>query len=186
VQLRQADLQHDLKRIRLARAAANAADRAELRVLENEAVSAARRREVLQRQMEEMILRAPHDGVIRDLNPDLRAGQWISVKTPLLRVLVPAEIEIRGYAEEPDLRRLQMGARGRFLPDDISRPSIAVTLAEIGSTAVESLDLPILASTHDGPVQVVPERSERALKPLLSLYAVTLHPEGASAPRRAR
>ena len=96
----------------------------------------------------------------------------------------PAEIEIRGYAEEPDLRRLRTGAQGRFLPDDVTRPSVPVILTEIGATAVETLDLPILATLHEGPVQVVPERSERALKPLLSLYAVILHPEGAHAPEQ--
>jgi putative peptide zinc metalloprotease protein len=183
-QLRHAELQLDLKRIRLARAASNAAERAELRVLENEVTSAARRLDVLRRQEEDLILRSPHDGVIRDLNPDLLVGQWISPKAPLFRVLNPAEIEIRGYAEEPDLRRLRTGAQGRFLPDDVTRPSVPVILTEIGATAVETLDLPTLASLHEGPVQVVPERSERALKPLLSLYAVTLHPEGAHAPEQ--
>ena len=183
-QLRQAELQLDVKRIRLARAASNAVERGELRVLENEVSSASRRLEVLRRQQEDLILRSPHDGVIRDLNPDLQVGQWMSPKVPLFRVLNPAEIEIRGYAEEPDLRRLRTGAQGRFLPDDVTRPSVPVILTEIGATAVETLDLPILASLHEGPVQVVPERSERALKPLLSLYAVTLHPEGAHAPEQ--
>ena len=183
-QLRQAELQLDLKRIRLARAASNAVERAELRVLENEVSSGARRLEVLHRQAEELVLRAPHDGIIRDLNPDLRAGQWISPKAPLFRVLAPTEIEIRGYAEEPDLRRLRVGAQGRFLPDDVTRPSMPVKLAEIGATALETLDLPILASVNEGPVQVVPDRSERALKPLLSLYAVTLHPDGEHAPEQ--
>jgi putative peptide zinc metalloprotease protein len=136
----------------------------------------------LRRQQEDLILRSPHDGVIRDLNPDLQVGQWMSPKVPLFRVLAPGEIEISGYAEEPDLRRLRTGAQGRFLPDDVTRPSMPVILAQIGATAVETLDLPILASVNEGPVQTVADRADRALKPLLSLYAVVLHPESPQAP----
>lgn len=180
-QVRQAELQLTLKRIRLARAASNAIERAELRVLENEVVAAERRLEGLRAQESELIVRAPHDGVVRDLSPDLRAGQWIGLKAPLFRVLTPGSVEFRGYAEEPDLRRMRAGAHGVFLPDDVTRPSVPVILAEIGATAVEALDLPILASVNDGPVQVVPERTERSLKPLLSLYGITLHPQVAFA-----
>ena len=183
-QLRQAELQLALKKIRLARAAANAVERAELRVLENEVASAARRLDVLRRQEADLILRAPHHGIIRDLGPDLRPGQWVSDKAPLFRVLAPDEIEIRGYAEEPDLRRLRAGALGRFLPEDVTRASVPVVLSSIGATAVETLDLPILASVNEGPVQAVADRSDRALKPLLSLYSVALRPEGPYAPEQ--
>ncbi len=173
-QIRQAELQWEAKRFRLLRASSNAADRSELRVFENEAASAARRVEVLRAQAAELILRAPHDGLIRNLSPDWREGQWVSLKMALCHVVQPERIEIRGYAEEPDLRRLQRGARGRFLPDDVTRPSLSVELTAIGPTAVEVLDLPILAAPNDGPVQVVPDRPERGFKPLASLYSLTL------------
>ena len=175
-QIRQAELQWEAKRYRLARAAANAVDRAELRVLENETNSAARRLAVLRTYEAELILRAPYDGFVRDLSPDWREGQWVGLKTALCHVLRPERVEIRGYAEEPDLRRLEIGARGRFLPDDVTRNSIDVALAAVGPTAVEALDLPMLASTYEGPVQVIPDRSEKGLKPMLSLYSVTLTP----------
>ena len=179
-----AELQLSLKKIRLARAAANAVERGEVRVLENEVVAAQRRLDGLQLQESELILRAPHDGIIRELNPDLRVGQWVGVKTALFRVLAPAELEIKGYAEEPDLRRLRLGAEGVFMPDDTSRPSVPVILKDIGPTAVETLDVSILASVHDGPVQVVQDRSERGLKPLLSVYGVTLEPQKPFAPEQ--
>ena len=47
-------------------------------------------------------------------------------------------------------------------------------MTAIGPTAVEVLDLPILAAPNDGPVQVVPDRPERGFKPLASLYSLTL------------
>ena len=127
--------------------------------------------------MDDLILRAPQSGVVRDLDPMLQVGQWVSSKTLLLRVLAPAQIEIRGYAEEPDLRRIVLGAQGRFLPDDLTRQSFGVVLSGIGTAAVETLDLLSLASTFEGPVQVVQERADRPPKPLLSLYAVTLEPK---------
>lgn len=184
-QLLQSELQAELKRIRLARAAANAADRGELRVLENELNSALRKLAVLRAQESELVLRAPHDGFVRDLDPDLKAGQWIGLRTQICRVLSPADVELRGYAEEGDLKRLALGARGRFLPDDVSRRSFGVELVAIAPAAVEMLDLPILASIHDGPVQVVPERSDKALKPLASLFPVVLVPQAAVAEGQA-
>jgi hypothetical protein len=42
----------------------------------------------------------------------------------------------------------------------------------------------MLASTHEGPVQVVPDRPEKGLKPLASLYSVTLEPRGTYAPEQ--
>jgi putative peptide zinc metalloprotease protein len=183
-QMRQAELQWEAKRYRLSRAAANAVDRVELRVLENETNSAARRLAVLREQEADLVLRAPHDGFVRDLSPDWREGQWVGHKMALCHVLKPDRVEIRGYAEEPDLRRLQIGAQGRFLPDDVTRDAVRVALTAIGPTAVEVLDLPMLASTHEGPVQVVPDRPEKGLKPLASLYSVTLEPRGTYAPEQ--
>ena len=183
-QIRQAELQWEAKRYRLARAAANAAERAELRVLENETHSAARRVAVLRSQEAELTLRAPHDGIVRDLAADLREGQWVGLKMALCHVLKPERVEIRGVAEEPDLRRLQIGAQGRFLPDDITRASVRVELTAIGPTAVEALDLPMLASTYEGPVQIVPDRPEKGLKPMASLYSVRLEPRGDYVPEK--
>lgn len=179
------DLDTELRRIRrragllmlrLARAPADGGDRAELRVIESR-LAAERAAEVaLARQLSELVVAAPFAGVLRDMDPALRHGDWVSPRSILGRVVTPDEVELQGYVEEADIRRIAPGARGSFLPEEPLMGSIPVTLASIARTAAEDIVVAPLAAVHEGSIPVVEDQRHR-LVPGVAVYAVTMTPD---------
>jgi MFS family permease len=68
-----------------------------------------------------------------------------------------------------------IGASGVFVPDDPALPTAEVQLSEIGEFGVASIDIPYLASTNGGPIEIDPEETE-TLKPADARFAVTADP----------
>jgi putative peptide zinc metalloprotease protein len=121
-------------------------------------------------------LRAPHDGQVRDLPADLKAGRWLSTQQPLLRV-VEQQVRLRGYLAEESLWRVEPGSNGHFIASaDPLRPALAVTLSEVDTTGAAYLDQAALASDHGGPIAVRRDEQQRA-QPLQAQYGVRLTPQ---------
>ena len=127
-------------------------------------------------RIERLTLRAPFGGVIADLPSELRPGQWIKADQPLGTLIGPGAAELRGYVGAQDVARIAQGAHGRFLPDDPSRPSLGVEVAELARVNAAALDVPMLASTQGGPIAVQPVGRSGALVPTSAIYRVTLRP----------
>jgi putative peptide zinc metalloprotease protein len=176
-ELRRVRRRAELLELRLARTPADGADRAELQVIQSK-LSAERAAELaLARQLSELVVNAPFDGVVEDIDPALRHGDWVNTRTLLGRVISPGEAELRGYVEESDMRRISPGARGRFIPEEARLEAIPVTLASMGRTAAEELAVQALASVHEGSIPVA-EDTRRRLVPGIAIYPVTMVPEG--------
>ena len=175
---------------RVARSAADREDRARLLELQ-QAVSAeqaglagiARRRSLLD-------VAAPFAGRIYELAPGLTAGRWVDTREPLLRVVDDAAgVDLRGWVDANAAWRLKPGAEGRFVPDDVGRPSLAVRVTEVASIAGERLDSEYLSADHGGPIAVAPNPTQGAAPvPLAAHYPVRLQPlqAGASAHQLVR
>ena len=127
-------------------------------------------------RIERLTLRAPCAGVIADLPPELRPGQWIKADQPLGTVVGAGAAELRGYVGAQDVARIASGAHGRFLPDDPSRPSLDVVVAELAHVNAAALDVPMLASTQGGLIAVQPVGKSGALVPTSAVYRVSLSP----------
>jgi putative peptide zinc metalloprotease protein len=184
--LRREELKRDRVALRLDRIPANRADRSEVAVLQNELTATQRSIEGLTAQLADLVIRAPFDGRIRDLDPVLAPGLWLSQKAPLARLVGEGGWELRGYVAEADLRRLAPGAQGRFVPDDLLQPSLPARVEAISPTSVETIDILPLASTYEGPVAVAPE-SNRTLHPLAASYLAVLSlPPGTALGREVR
>lgn len=166
------------------RAAADAGDRSEWAVLGRQLEAEQGRAAALEAQRADLVLRAPVAGVLREVDPGLVAGAWVGVRTPIGRIVGPARTEIRGYVAEADLRRLSPGAVGRFVPEDPMLPPVPVTLAGVGPTAAEEIELLPLAAVYEGPVKVV--QDGRRLKAGEAVYPVTFTAGDAAPPSLVR
>lgn len=166
------------------RAAADAGDRSEWAVIGRQLDAERQKAASLEAQRRDLVLRAPVAGVVRELDPGFAPGVWVGVRTPVARIVGPARAEIRGYVAEADLRRIAPGATGRFVPEDPMLAPVPVTLASVGPTAVEEIELAPLASTHEGPVRTV--QDGRRLKAGEAVYAATLEADGAAPPALVR
>lgn len=157
----------------LARGASDARDLANRPILERELATVRAASQGVERRAERLILRAPVDGIVADLMPDIHAGRWLGGAEPLARVITPGRFDVQAYVDEGDVLRVAPAAEATFIPDDPVQPSRAAKAVERGGAALQFLDQPMLASTHGGPL-AVNEDSSRRLRPRAALYRVRL------------
>ncbi len=162
-QLHSPRLDHDIKlaeirlrliKARLDRIAGDAKDRGLRLVLEGERHAIEEKLRGLQAERQELTIRAPIAGTVRDINRLLAPGQWVPVELQLASILPDDTLELRGLLAESDLRRVSPHLQGRFIPDDPARPSFEVKLIHIADTASDKIRLEELTSAHGGPIAV--------------------------------
>ncbi|WP_083745630.1 HlyD family efflux transporter periplasmic adaptor subunit [Variovorax sp. KK3] len=172
-----------LLQARLARAVADKIDRAQTQELLRGAVAEQEKRTGLARRRALLEVKAPFDGTAADVDADLHAGQWITGKQLLTRIVDTRGVEdLRGYVEGQDAWRVRAGAEGRFVPDDPRLPSLKVALADLSAVAAEEIELAYLQSVNGGPIAVnvtdkgkaVPDQSQYPLR----LQPVAAQPDG--------
>lgn len=195
-QLASPDLEDELLRVRaerklvsarLARLAADARDRSLRVVLETRNGYLKEEQAGLLRQKAALMIAAPHDGTISNLDRRLMAGMWLNPHHRLA-VLLPANgsrdsgyvpaprLEVRGLVSEADFNRIGEGAAGRFMPDDPQLSPFPVILQESQPVSAVRLDEPVLAETQGGLVPVHAESGENELKPRGAWFPVRLFP----------
>lgn len=162
--------------LQLRRQAGRSETVADVGVLEQQLAEALAEYRGLDAQRARLQLSAPHAGVVRDLLRDLRPGRWLMPQTPLARV-VNEQVRLRGYLQEQELWRVDVGAEGRFVADDPLRPALPVRLVEVSATGAPHLDIEALASDHAGPIAVRRDEQRRA-QPVQAQYAVRLESQG--------
>lgn len=168
----------EILQLQLKRQAGRSETAADSAILEQNLATAVAEYRGLAAQRQRLQLRAPHDGVVRDMPTDLVSGLWLSPQQPLLRV-VAQQVRLRGYLAEESLWRVEPGSSGHFIASaDPLRPALAVTLSEVDTTGAAYLDQAALASDHGGPIAVRRDEQQRA-QPLQAQYGVHMAPQQA-------
>jgi putative peptide zinc metalloprotease protein len=111
--------------------------------------------------------RAPFAGTLRDLDPDLRPGQWLAPRERialLVREGTPWVVDT--WLDEDAVRRVAAGDRAAFVTDGASGPVLALKVQAIDRDASRTLPLAELSAAAGGHVltrdqngQPVPERA---------------------------
>lgn len=127
----------------------------------------------LERRQDRLVLKAPAAGQVVDVAPNLHPGRWLNGAETLARVVTPGRYDVQAYVAADDIWRLKPDARARFVPNDAGQASRAARLVEASSSAVATLDQPLLASTNGGTI-AVSQDAEHRLKPRAALYRVRL------------
>ncbi len=159
--------------MRLARRGADDADRERSLTLERELQAERSRRAGLEREAAELVLRAPHDGIVVELNRELHPGRAVSRSEHMATIAGEGGLIVRGYVAGEDLARVSADGRGLFAPDDATRPRLPVALADVATSASRSIEIAELASVHGGPVAVRPQMEtggQRRLAPIAATY----------------
>ncbi|WP_313604065.1 biotin/lipoyl-binding protein [Rhizobium sp.] len=173
-ELRIANVEIELARSRLARVGANADDLAQRSIIESELGSSLARKTGLEERKASLIVRAPFDGMITEINPEILVGQWVGRNEQIAFLSAGNGSVARGYVAGNDSSRLSVNAAGWFIPDDLSQPRLPVTLAAIAEAGAREIDLPQLSSQHHGAiaVHVATEDKRQRLVPVSAQYAV--------------
>ncbi|WP_405077768.1 HlyD family efflux transporter periplasmic adaptor subunit [Pectobacterium versatile] len=130
--------------------------------------------QVLQRQSEQLTVRAPIDGVVADMATPLETGEWLGQGEWLAVVTKPTGGLVEAFVSEKDWQRLRTGAKGTFYLQDVNRSSLPLTIVEIASTATRDLNAaPELASIYGGDIATLSD-AQRKLHPEQAVYRVLL------------
>lgn len=126
---------------------------------------------LLDRQSD-MQVRAPHDGVVMDLNTYLQPGTWFGRKEFMGRIIEPGALAVRGFIHEDALMRLDHDRPGQFIADNLQIPKLSLNDVTIADFAISRLPDRYLAMTDGGDIPVL-ETEDEKLTPKGSWYPVT-------------
>lgn len=144
---------------------------------------------------EELIIKAPFDGIITDFASMFGPGSVVMKNSWILDVTNPKSLIVEAYAAQPDFEVLKIGARGTFYPNNLSEVAIPVILSAIepintpeltwrySQQTKENIKQPIQAATPSYQVselggQIPANLTEKnEYVPIDSMYRVLLIPE---------
>ncbi|MEO0721515.1 MAG: HlyD family efflux transporter periplasmic adaptor subunit [Pseudomonadota bacterium] len=169
--LERANIRIELLQDQLDRAVDDVQDRSDSAVILRSLVSERERADGLKRLLADARIRAPHDGVVTDLDRTLARGQWINAQRRLVRIVDPTRFEIKAMAAETSIARIMDGAEVKFIPDDPAAPTLDATTHTIATAAVVAIDEPAFAQTSGGRL-AVREDADGRLVPETAVFEV--------------
>lgn len=172
-------------RLQHGRRAADSEDRANSLVLESAMNSLAERIEGLERERREMILRAPFDGRVVEMETSIQPGRWINPREQIALVVANQNVVAKGYVSENDLWRIAPGVAAKFIPENTLRPAIDFKVAEIAASGSQAIEIADLASTNMGRI-AVNQDAKRRLIPTTAQYMVHLDATSKARPSELR
>lgn len=122
-------------------------------------------------QQADMLVTAPHDGVVLDLSEFLQLGTWFGRKEFLGRIIDPKKATVRGFIREDALLRLDYDASAIFVANDLGIPKIELSEFSVADFSITSLPDRYWANTDGGDIPVR-ENETNELIPKGSWYPV--------------
>ena len=154
-------------------AGGNAEQRQNMQVFQEDESTAKAELASVQAELELYAPKAPFSGVLRDLEPELKSGVWVSSRERLGVLIKPDRWHVETYLDEDAVRRIEVGDSARFFTDGREGPVLALTVSAIDQDATRILPTGQLAAQFGGSImtrerhgQLVPERA---------VYRVTLN-----------
>jgi len=120
---------------------------------------------------------AAHGGTVVDMERGLDgpSESWVQKGETLFAIVDSADVHLRAYIGEEDLPRLTVGAAARFYPGDGLNPALPVTVGDIDTAGVKTLDDPYVSSVNGGPVLVYRDAAG-SQTPVSATYGLRLIP----------
>lgn len=153
-------------------AGVSAAQRPDMPVLEERLATAQAELASVQAALEKYAPRAPFDGELRDIDPDLKLGAWVGRGERIAVLVQPGKWRVETYVDEDALRRIRVGDRARFYADGLEGPNLALTVEEVDRDATRILTSGLLAAPFGG--SIVTREKHGQLIPERAVYRVTL------------
>lgn len=123
-------------------------------VLQQELAAAEASRAFQQEEQARLLLRAPHAGVVRDLETGLYPGVWLRPQQIIARLVQPQATQAQIFVNENDVTRIRIGTHARLLLRRADTHALEAVVTNIDQTATHILPHTMLASSHGGPIAV--------------------------------
>lgn len=137
-----------------------------LQVLQEEQAMAAAELASVQIEVGQYSPKAPFDGRLLDIDPDLRPGAWVQRNEQLGILVNDRRWIVETYLDEESVRRVKAGDGGMFVSDARSGPVLQLVVLSVDRDATRVLPDGLLATVSGGSVLTrekkglhVPERA---------------------------
>ncbi len=161
---------------RLSRASSNEFDLASISILRQELESETQNLEGLLAKRAELIIRAPFDGVLGNVDQELHEGQWLSNKRSVAILRTATGANLTGLVKGSDLSRIDVNNKGRFIPDGFFQDALPVRITKLSTIAEARLEEEILGEHEGGLVAAMPD-ADGTLKPVDTWFRVEMMPD---------
>ncbi|MFT5961061.1 MAG: putative peptide zinc metalloprotease protein [Burkholderiaceae bacterium] len=153
-------------------AAVDAEQRQNLQVLHQEQASALAELASIDAELALYAPSAPFDGILRNIDPELVPGVWISQYERLADLVQPGAWQVDTYLDEDDVQRIAIGDSARFYTDGMAGPVLHMTVSSIEPDATRTLHATQLAAQFGGSVLTRDKRGVQV--PERAVYRVML------------
>ena len=162
--------------LRLSRQAASISDRNLITVLREQREQLLEREKGLLQNKEKSIVKAQYDGIIVDMLPEVRKGLYVNTSKALASLVNPKAVWMEGYINENDLKLIEAGLQGKFIPDSLTRNKVNVHLDRIDSFNSEVIDPRNAALTTLNGGAVLVRGGDKNAVPESAVYRVLFSP----------
>ena len=173
-EVRLAEIKAAMWNYRLGRQAGHDQDRAQRQVIAESLKAELAELAGLESKQANFILKAPIAGMIRDHADSLLPGRWIDQKLPVFYLIDADHAVIEGLVPVDKLSYIDVGQSARFIPADLTSPSIEAQVAEIAEVDERDIAISYFASIFGGDMAVRKDDKGR-LNPEVSVYRVRLN-----------
>ncbi len=129
---------------------------------------------------ESLTIRAPFNGTIRSLNPDIHNKMAVSQSTALFDLVDERDYTFTAYIDENALERVAVHNHASFRPQYQFMADVPLTLTKIGQANERYINWPELSSIYHGPIpsefDVSPSSNVQEIKARQTIYAVMFDP----------
>jgi len=151
---KKADIGIATARAQLARMPSNVRLQESYNVLVQQLAQASAEKEAVREDFARQSLRAPQNGVVRDVAPDLVPGRWVNSRQLLMRVVSESDQLIEAYVSERQVSAVAAGQSVRFYPNRADLPVVKGEIVSVDKSPQKELSRAVLASTYGGEVAV--------------------------------
>ncbi len=170
-EIERAEKEYEVTDLRSKRRASNIGDLENIQVVLEQLQELQSRMNGLYKLRDELVVRAPIDGRIVDLNDKLHPGRWINGDLQIAQVAQLDEFSLNGVIEGRKLSQVKIDQDAVFIPDEPELDTIRASVKEIENANIQVLDSLYFASSYGGPI-AVREDDDNELVPEESLYRI--------------
>jgi len=147
----------------LKRRAANLHERRESIALSENYAAERLRLDAIETEIKQLVIYAPHDGVVSGLLDAFHPKRYIKPSHQLLTLSSIKAQKLTALPKEADINRIKTGRRFVFISADSSAPKMTGRVTSIAPTSQRVITEKILTSVAGGPVAVNPDARGRLI-----------------------
>jgi putative peptide zinc metalloprotease protein len=103
------------------------------------------------RQLNQLRIQAPLNSIVREINEQAPAGQWLKAGEPLLTVADVDNWQVEAFVNEQEIALVRMEAEGWFYPENPDLAAVRCRLQKLDSANTANLS-PLMSSVYGGPI----------------------------------